>query len=141
MLCHKHTKVIFIAAYASLRHKSVDQRNLHFWSRLRRSVTLVAFVVMILSLGFIFHLRFTPIVSRLGNFSLGSLGAPGISLELLESLDSSPQKVSSPERRVSKASYSAPFISLAAVIERRHQYLVLLRVTTPIAASSYISSQ
>ena len=60
---HKHTKFIFIAAQASLRHKSVDLRHLHFWSRLLQdlhSVTVVACVIM------------------------------NLSLELLESLDSSP---------------------------------------------------
>ena len=93
---------------------------------------------MILSLRFIIHLRFALIVRKPRNFSLRSLGASGISLELLESLDSSPPNVRSPEWRVSKASYSAPFISLAAVIKRRHQYCVLLRVTVPIAASSDI---
>ena len=128
----------FLAAHTSLRHNSVDLRNLHFLSRLLRSVTLAAHVIMILSLRFIIHLRFTLIVRKPRDFSLRSLDTSGISLELQESLDSSPPNVTSPEWRVSKASYSAPFISLAAVIEHRHQYRVLLRVTTPIAASSDI---
>ena len=89
-LCPKHTNWIFIAAPASLRHKNVHLRNLHFWSRILRSVTLFASAVVILSLRFSFHLRFPLIVSKPWDFPLGLLGASAISLELLKPSDSSP---------------------------------------------------
>ena len=61
MLCATSTLMYFSLLNPHLSD-TVGLCNLHFWSRLVRSVTLVADVVMILSLRFIFHLRFALIV-------------------------------------------------------------------------------